>query len=267
MRYINLKYIAILVIIHIFSACTGNMKKNQAARYDTLVRARTDSSIVTLQKEYENTGDTIFLNERFLILGSKNMHLDYIDSRNKDPEIMSKGDTLFHDKTVTILGDRKYYTKIYVRYYSKYKFSQFKVDSIYHGKLADADVSAIKDNKYWESVKRCTYLNIEEWKEYLVKQCRENGINFAGHYTVVSWGCGCQCQLMAIINRVDGKIYFPEIPENHLDGYYGAHYCKDSRMIISNAALLDDYKGYYLKYYDCFPEIYEWNDTLTKRLE
>jgi hypothetical protein len=261
-----MKTLTILFSFLLLSACSNSVKNSQNKNQDTLVKHNPDTATTTQQNEYDRH-DTIFYNSRFLILGSHAMKLDYITAQNKNLEISSNGDTLFHDNHVTILGDNNYNPRVYIKYHSKYKFSQFRVDSIYHGRLAVPDVSIIKDNKYWESVKLCNYLNIKEWKEYIIKKCKENGVNFAGHFTIVYWGCGCQCQLMAIIDRISGKMFFPDIPESHSDGYYGAQYHKDSRMIITNSAVLEDYKGYYLKYFDCFPEIYEWRDTISRRLE
>jgi hypothetical protein len=35
------------------------------------------------------------------------------------------------------------------------------------------------------------------------------GPNFAGHYTIVRWGCGTACQSGAIIDAVNGRVFFP----------------------------------------------------------
>jgi hypothetical protein len=35
--------------------------------------------------------------------------------------------------------------------------------------------------------------------------------NFAGHYFVVSWGCGSQCVMMAIVDAKTGVIYDPPL--------------------------------------------------------
>lgn len=261
-----MKTLTIIFSISFLLSCSGSVKNSQKHMQDTLVKHKSDTSTKTQQNDYYSH-DTIFHNSRFLIFGSKEMKIDYIPSTEKSFIIKSKGDTLFHDKLVTILGDKKYNSQIYIKYDSKYKFAQFTVDSIYNGELASPDVSIIKDNKYWNSFKRCNYLNTNEWKEHIITECRETGINFAGHFTIVEWGCGCQCKLMAIVDRITGEIFFPDIPEDHIDGYYGSQYHKDSRMIISNSAILEDYKGYYLKYFDCYPEIYEWRDTISKRLE
>lgn len=39
----------------------------------------------------------------------------------------------------------------------------------------------------------------------------KQGVNFAGHYTIVTWGCGTSCQVLAVIDRQTGQVYFPEI--------------------------------------------------------
>jgi hypothetical protein len=38
------------------------------------------------------------------------------------------------------------------------------------------------------------------------------GPNFAGHYTVVLWGCGTDCIEFAIVDTIDGDVYFPPFP-------------------------------------------------------
>ncbi|MGZ5838295.1 MAG: hypothetical protein ACXWI2_02975 [Croceibacterium sp.] len=34
------------------------------------------------------------------------------------------------------------------------------------------------------------------------------GVNFAGHYTIVGWGCGSSCLDWAIVDRVTGTVHF-----------------------------------------------------------
>jgi hypothetical protein len=36
------------------------------------------------------------------------------------------------------------------------------------------------------------------------------GPNFAGHYTVVTWGCGVACAGLAIVDSATGHAYFPQ---------------------------------------------------------
>jgi hypothetical protein len=43
----------------------------------------------------------------------------------------------------------------------------------------------------------------------VLTQSAKKGPNFAGHYTVVLWGCGSGCVALAIVDADSGKVYFP----------------------------------------------------------
>lgn len=47
------------------------------------------------------------------------------------------------------------------------------------------------------------------YRTLLRRQQREEGINFAGRYTLASVGCGTGCSVTAIIDARDGRAYFP----------------------------------------------------------
>src|SRR5512140_2109705 len=49
------------------------------------------------------------------------------------------------------------------------------------------------------------------------------GVNFAGHYVLVGWGCGTGCTNGAIIDTRTGKVIWPEQLYN-LDATYGDGY-------------------------------------------
>ena len=237
----------------IFTGCSNNNNVKTSNSEPIKINSGNQPVQITSKKAPNREDDTIFYNDRFLIIGNKEMKLDYIPVSQKTFKKSSKGDTLFNDSKATILGDNKYTTWVYVRYGSKFKFAQFPVTNIYKGVLASPDIKSNPDAKYWRTAIR--------------DGCKHAEVNFAGHYTIVEWGCGCMCQNMAIVDRINGKIYFPDIPESHIDGYYGADFRVDSRMIISNSRVLEDYKGYYQDYCSIYPQIYEWRDTVSKRLE
>jgi hypothetical protein len=74
------------------------------------------------------------------------------------------------------------------------------------------------------------------------------GPNFAGHYTVVGWGCGAGCVTFAIVDSLTGKVIVPqEIPGIigiHLNGdtddfeseaktgYWGLRFRLDSKLLV-----------------------------------
>jgi hypothetical protein len=55
------------------------------------------------------------------------------------------------------------------------------------------------------------------------------GPNFAGHYTIVTWGCGTECQEVAVVDARTGAVTFlPGIAE------LGVRFRRDSRLLAVN---------------------------------
>ncbi|HEV2860565.1 MAG TPA: hypothetical protein VGX48_06145 [Pyrinomonadaceae bacterium] len=55
------------------------------------------------------------------------------------------------------------------------------------------------------------------YRTLLRRQQRESGVNFAGHYTLASVGCGTGCSVTAIIDARTGAAHFP----SQLNGWTG----------------------------------------------
>lgn len=71
----------------------------------------------------------------------------------------------------------------------------------------------------------------------VLKEGAKAGPNFAGHYTVVKWGCGTACAEFAIVDATDGRVYFPSTIKynSHAlvhDGTEPFQYQKDSALFI-----------------------------------
>lgn len=43
-----------------------------------------------------------------------------------------------------------------------------------------------------------------------LREGAQQGVNFAGHYTIVQWGCGTACLQVAFIDAKTGAVFFPE---------------------------------------------------------
>jgi hypothetical protein len=43
----------------------------------------------------------------------------------------------------------------------------------------------------------------------VLREGARHGPNFAGHYTIVTWGCGTSCLEFAIVDARTGNVYFP----------------------------------------------------------
>ncbi|HEY0099065.1 MAG TPA: hypothetical protein VGB76_08945 [Pyrinomonadaceae bacterium] len=56
-----------------------------------------------------------------------------------------------------------------------------------------------------------------KYRTLLGQQVKEEGVNFAGHYTLASAGCGTGCSIISIIDARTGRAFFP----NELTGWTG----------------------------------------------
>jgi hypothetical protein len=63
----------------------------------------------------------------------------------------------------------------------------------------------------------------------VLREGAAQGPNFAGHYTVVQWGCGSPCQSFAIVDARTGRVTF-----GNGSLTVGAEYRLDSRLLIED---------------------------------
>jgi hypothetical protein len=78
----------------------------------------------------------------------------------------------------------------------------------------------------------------------------KQGPNFAGHFTVVEWGCGSNCIAMAVIDAITGAVYDQDMPQMNDAGICGAQYKLTSTLFVVETSLTPN--G------DCEPELYRW---------
>ncbi len=95
------------------------------------------------------------------------------------------------------------------------RFEDYTVSDSFKGKPAIID---FKDNRHARHFRT------------VIREGVHKGANFAGHYTLVYWGCGTSCQEYAIVNLKNGKVYMP----SELLGMasYGFMYRLNSRLLI-----------------------------------
>lgn len=167
--------------------------------------------------QVENRLDTLLNTNDYLIIGEKQTKVKVVKKNevNNFLTFKTKGDY----KDDIIIGENGEYDslQIYKKYNPKTSFKDYQVD-VYQGKLVNPDFS--------------TNPNSKKFITRIKNECL-NGINFAGHYTLVTWGCGSPCQSGVVVNRKTGKIY---------DGYgtsLGSEFKKDSKMIIMNVGSID----------------------------
>jgi hypothetical protein len=70
----------------------------------------------------------------------------------------------------------------------------------------------------------------------MLKLSAEKGPNFAEHYTVGTWGCGSDCRMVAVIDAVNGRVYFAPFEVST-----GATFRIDSNLFIANESEIERY--------------------------
>lgn len=206
-----MKYLSIFCICLLLVSCTFmTIETNQGI--PTKLPPKTATSVPEIE-----TLDTLLHTQDYLILGKKPAEIKI--SKKDEASKYADFEILIGYKDDVILGKNVAYNdvELYRKYHPKTSFAAYKVP-VYTDKLAPPDFNTNPDAKRF----------ITRIKEGCAK-----GINFAGKYTLVTWGCGSPCQSGVIVNRETGKIY---------DGYgtsLGAEFRKDSKLLISNVAAID----------------------------
>ena len=175
-------------------------------------------SVITEFSKGEDGPDTLLNTNNYLILGNRLAKVKIVTEEEVDNFPTFR--TLFGYRDDVIIGKNIDYegVEIYRKYSPQTVFEDYLV-SIYEGELADPDFSTNPDAKRFITT---------------IKNECSNGINFAGHYTLVIWGCGSPCQSGVVVDRKTGKIY---------GGYLtalGSEFKKDSKMIIRNIGAIDN---------------------------
>jgi hypothetical protein len=71
-------------------------------------------------------------------------------------------------------------------------FSDYPVSNIFKGKPASVDFKNNEDARRFQTA---------------IRDGAKKGPNFAGHYALISWGCGIMCQSFVIVDSITGTIH------------------------------------------------------------
>jgi hypothetical protein len=104
-----------------------------------------------------------------------------------------------------------------------------------------------------------------------LRNAAKEGVNFAGHYILTTWGCGTNCSESAIIDARNGRVFFPPILEGA-----GFGFCElpdDTEPVVykanSRLLVLSGFKGGDLESNNTPCGIYylEWTGTSFKQVK
>ncbi|MGK0308536.1 MAG: hypothetical protein ACI8RP_001499 [Urechidicola sp.] len=207
-----MKRILTYLICILILSCQSNTEKENNKKIDV-----NETPILTEIVETNDKLDTLLNTNDYLILGEKLAKVKVV--KGDEIDNFPTFEILIGYRDDIIIGENVDYdsVEIYKKYNPNTAFKDYQVD-IYEGELADPDFSTNPDSKRFIT---------------RIKNECENGINFAGHYTLVVWGCGSPCQSGVIVDRKTGKIF---------GGYstaLGSEFKKDSKMIVRNVGAID----------------------------
>jgi hypothetical protein len=119
----------------------------------------------------------------------------------------------------------------------------YSVGNLYRGRLAPLDESSHADARGFRTA---------------IRKGMEEGVNFAGKYTVVSIGCGTGCQQHYVVDRETGKVL------DKVQSSIGARYSADSRLFIVNPP---DSAINYEACNQCTPQAFVFENDKFRKLE
>ena len=118
------------------------------------------------------------------------------------------------------------------------RFEDYPVREVYRGPVAPVRLDSRKARMF----------------RTRLREDSRTGPNFAGHYTVVVWGCGTGCAQMGVVDAKAGRVYFPpleytDIPDMENESTRG--FRLDSRLLVLTRNHYDG-RGSYTAFYYLF---------------
>ena len=135
----------------------------------------------------------------------------------------NKNDTLYKSKDTLIISSKSHIDTLL-------RFKSLLNDSLYLADTSNLNFAVPLDFSKYKYKK--TFITVTK------EGVKDNGINFAGHFCFVYWGCGSPCKLSAVVDMKTGIVY------NGLSGETGYKFKKNSKVIIVNPP---DSSGWYDK--------------------
>lgn len=102
-----------------------------------------------------------------------------------------------------------------------------------------------------------THRQAKMWRTRL-REGASAGANFADHYIIVTWGCGTDCSQLAIVDALNGAVYFPKalgavaavnVHDQVLKGGV-LRFRRDSRLLIAIGMPNEDASQRGVSYYE-----------------
>lgn len=115
-----------------------------------------------------------------------------------------------------------------------YRFDRYPAGKVYRGHPAAAKLVTAEQREF----------------RTVLRNGAKKGPNFAGHFTVVEWGCGSNCIAIAVVDAITGVVYDQDMPQMNDSGICAAQYKVTSTLFVVETSPTPN--G------GCEPELYKW---------
>jgi hypothetical protein len=92
------------------------------------------------------------------------------------------------------------------------RFEDYPVSKIFTGKPAPPILVTAQEKMYRTRIRE----GVKTGQGILRDGKAQPGPNFAGHYIFVTWGCGSECGMAAIVDAITGRVYNPPLSPDFL---------------------------------------------------
>ena len=123
------------------------------------------------------------------------------------------------------------------------RFEDYPADSLYTGTPADPLLVSPEERRFRTFIRRGVTHGSGVEDGATGKELARPGPNFAGHYVIVTWGCGSPCLMAAFVDLKDGRILPPPFHHGSGHSYFQVpwafpkeplQYRVNSRLLIAN---------------------------------
>jgi len=97
------------------------------------------------------------------------------------------------------------------------RFQDYPVKELYNGKPVPSVLTKPEERKFRTVIRNGVAKGWGAEDGVTGKELTGPGPNFAGHYTIITWGCGSPCLMAAIVDLKTGRVYPP--PFHHGSGH------------------------------------------------
>lgn len=91
------------------------------------------------------------------------------------------------------------------------RFEDYPVKSVFAAKPAPPVFTTPEQRRYRTRIRDGVSVGRGVWTGSWKDAKERAGPNFAGHYTVIRWGCGSDCLMMAVVDAETGTVYSPPL--------------------------------------------------------